>query len=154
MGSLGGDQESQAGERRAGERGLHVDLTGLAPELRDRERVRDGLLAGVGLARAARSEAHSGPAARLEDAERPNQNGRTSRRRQPRSTPASIRTASATPPATRAPAPSSSRRRRPEATRFVARAATALICRRGGAPAGPPIPPTPEAPRGSRGGPQ
>src|SRR5439155_17785512 len=68
---LGGDQESQAGERRAGERGLHVDLTGLAPELRDRERVRDGLLAGVGLARAARCEAHSGPAARLEDAERP-----------------------------------------------------------------------------------
>src|SRR5205823_10395231 len=69
-GLLRGDQEGQAGERRADERGLHVDFTGLATELRDRERVRDGLLAGVGLARAARGEAHSGPAARLEDAER------------------------------------------------------------------------------------
>jgi hypothetical protein len=62
-----------------------VDLAGLAPELRDQERVCDGLLTGVGLARAARGKPHSSPAEALEDAERAEPE-----RREEQETPAAV----------------------------------------------------------------
>src|SRR5256885_1711442 len=70
LAGLAGNQQRQAREGRPQQDGLHVDLVGLALELRDGPRVRHDVLAAVEVAPPARRESHSRVRARLENAER------------------------------------------------------------------------------------
>ena len=85
-GGSAGDEEGEAGQRRAGEQRLDVDLARLPAELGQEEGILHNLLAAVEVAPPARREAHSGAVARLPEAERAEPRGQEERepRRAPR----------------------------------------------------------------------